>query len=168
MDILIVRHAIAEERERFARRNLNDDLRPLTRKGVERMREGVRGLEALIDSVGLIAHSPLTRAGQTAELLHKSFPRSPTQEVPELAPGYGPESVTRWLAQQESELVCVVGHEPDLSELVAWLVCGRTEGFLDLKKGGACLLGCQRGPGQAACFLRWAATPRQLRLLGRR
>jgi phosphohistidine phosphatase len=168
MDILIVRHAIAEERERFARRNPDDDLRPLTKKGAERMREGARGLAAMVETVGLIAYSPLTRARQTAEILHRSFPSSPTREVPELAPGYGPENVTRWLAEQESELVCVVGHEPDLSELIAWLACGRTEGFLDLKKGGACLLGGEHGPGQASCLLRWAATPRQLRLLGRR
>jgi phosphohistidine phosphatase len=168
MDILVVRHAIAEDRMRFARRNPDDDQRPLTKKGIERMREGARGLRALVQAVGLLAHSPLVRARQTAEILHKSYAPSPLLEVPELAPGHGPDAVTRWLATEESDVVCLVGHEPDLSELVAWLVCGRTEGFVDFKKGGACLVACEGNPGQGRCHLRWLATPRQLRLLGQR
>jgi len=167
MDILVVRHAIAEERETFAKRNPDDDQRPLTKKGIERMRDGARGLKALVESVDLIAHSPLVRAQQTAEILHKSFAPAPLLEVPELAPGAGPANVTAWLTAEEAETLCIVGHEPDLSELVAWLVCGRSEGFVDLKKGGACLLGSQGQPGQGRCFLRWALPPRQLRLLGR-
>ncbi|MFM1892035.1 MAG: hypothetical protein RLZ44_1112 [Pseudomonadota bacterium] len=169
MDILIVRHGIAEERESFAERGRSDDLRPLTKKGIERMREGARGLKQVVEQIDVLASSPLTRAQQTAEILAKSFSPGPVIEVPELAPGHGPAVVTAWLAAQETDgTLALVGHEPDLSELVAWLVCGRSEGFLDLKKGAACLVSSHGAPAQGRCILRWALTPRQLRQLGRR
>jgi phosphohistidine phosphatase len=169
MDILIVRHAIAEDREQFARRGLDDGLRPLTRKGIERMREGARGLKQVVEQLDALAASPLSRAQQTAEILVEAFAPGPVLEVPELAPGHGPAAVTAWLAAQETVgTLALVGHEPDLSELVAWLVCGRSEGFLDLKKGAACLISAHGRPAQGGCILRWALTPRQLRRLGRR
>lgn len=168
MDILIVRHAIAEDRMQFAKRGLTDDLRPLTKKGVERMRDGTRGLLQILDQIDLLAASPLTRAQQTADILAKAFNPGPVIEVPELAPGNGPAAITAWLAEQDTtDTLGIVGHEPDLSELVAWLVCGRSEGFLELKKGGACLVTCHGAPTQGRCTLLWALSPRQLRLLGR-
>ena len=36
--------------------------------------------------------------------------------------------------------MAVVGHEPHLSTFVEHLVAGRAHGFIELKKGGACLL----------------------------
>lgn len=169
MEILIVRHGIAEDRAHFARRGLSDELRPLTKQGSERMRQGARGLAKLVDGIDLLAASPLTRAQQTAEILEQSFQPGPLVELPELAPGNGPTIITAWLAAQEpTETLCLVGHEPDLSQLVAWLVCGRSEGFLELKKGAACLLGCHGRPAQGGCVLRWSLTPGQLRQLGRR
>jgi phosphohistidine phosphatase len=46
MKLLIVRHAIAEEREDFARTGKDDRLRPLTDDGRKRMKQGARGLRS--------------------------------------------------------------------------------------------------------------------------
>lgn len=166
MQILIVRHAIAEDREAFAEKSNDDEQRPLTKKGKERMREGARGLRRVVERLDVLAHSPLVRARQTADILAKALKPERHVEVPELAPGFGPTAVTDWLQQLAPEAtVCLVGHEPDLSELVAWLTCGRAAGFIELKKGSACLLDCPRNVERDTATLLWALAPRQMRLL---
>ena len=68
MNILVIRHAIAADRERHAEQHDGEDdgLRPLTARGRKRMREGARGLRRLVPKIDLLATSPLTRAAQTA------------------------------------------------------------------------------------------------------
>ena len=83
MQILIIRHAIAEDRDLFALTGQSDDLRPLTDKGRTRLKQAGTGL-ARLTGIDLLAHSPLTRARQTAELLKKSFPSAELVEIPEL------------------------------------------------------------------------------------
>lgn len=170
MNILIVRHAIALERKDFAKENDNDEQRPLTEKGIERMEEGAKGLAMIAPKIDLLAHSPLVRAEQSAQILHRvaKFPKP--KEMLELAPGYGPTALTDWFARKPKDHnLCLVGHEPDLSELVAWLTAGRAEGFVELKKGAACLLATENNKKaeRAKCQLLWCISPRQLRLLGK-
>lgn len=168
MNILVVRHAIAEEREVFAKKNDNDDERALTKRGMERMGQGARGLSKLVEHIDVLVSSPLVRARQTAEILAKAIKLRKQLEIPELAPGSGPTAVTDWLQQLAPQsTVCLVGHEPDLSELIAWLTCGRAAGYVDLKKGGACLLDCPATPARDTATLLWSLAPRQLRLLGK-
>ena len=158
MKLYVVRHGIAAEVDGEG----SDEARPLTREGRAKFAEGVRGLAQLDTHVELILHSPLLRAVQTAELL-----------VPLLD---GETQVTAHLAAPPSELllaelrgaaVAVVGHEPWLSELVAWLVTGdRTKGHVfALKKGAVALLEGNPKPGDMllVAFL----PPNVLRELGR-
>lgn len=62
MELLIIRHAIAEDPVEHAKRGRGDDERPLTAKGVERMRQGAAGLRRLVPRVDVLAASPLARA----------------------------------------------------------------------------------------------------------
>ena len=166
MQILIIRHAVAEDRDEFARTGKSDDLRPLTTRGRERMQKGANGL-ARLTSIDLLGHSPLTRARQTARIVNKAFRDAQMLEIPELAPGRGVETVGHWLGFVSREAtVALVGHEPDLGELVAWLTTGSTRPFLYPKKGSAIMLECPERPGPGSATLSWAATPRHLRLLG--
>ena len=48
MKLLIVRHAIAEDRAEFARINDDDGLRPLTKDGRRRMKRGAAGQGVLL------------------------------------------------------------------------------------------------------------------------
>jgi len=166
MKLLIVRHAIAQDRRLYATSNKNDDLRPLTPKGCRRMGVIARGLRRLEPGVEQLATSPLVRAVQTAEILAETFGASAPLQAPVLAPGSGPRNVGRWLATQtDNALLALVGHEPDLSQLVSWLTTGTTGGCVRFKKGAAGLLECRSPLEAGACRLCWLLTPRQLRML---
>ncbi|HEX7242015.1 MAG TPA: histidine phosphatase family protein, partial [Longimicrobiaceae bacterium] len=93
MQLLVVRHAIAEDREEFARTGADDSLRPLTPEGRRRMRRAARGLRRLVPRLGLLASSPLTRAAQTAQILAEAYGGTETATFPELEPGSHPAAL---------------------------------------------------------------------------
>jgi phosphohistidine phosphatase len=168
MELLVVRHAIAEDREAFARTGRPDEERPLTDAGRKKFEKGARGLLSLVPAIDLLASSPLVRAEQTAGILTGAYGRMTTMRVEELAPASRPAELLPWLqAQRGRSTVAVVGHEPHLSALVEHLLVGKSTGFLALKKGGACLLSFARAPAAGGAELRWLLTAGQLRQLAR-
>jgi phosphohistidine phosphatase len=62
--------------------------------------------------------------------------------------------------------IAVVGHEPDLSALLAHLLGGAKCERLTFRKGGAALLELPGTPGQGGRLV-WYLRPRVLRTLGR-
>lgn len=167
MELLVVRHAIAEDREAFARTARDDAERPLTAEGRRKFARGARGLRNLVKRIDLLATSPLARAAQTAELLADAYGPVTTVRLPELAPDADPSDLVRWLRRQRRRrVVAVVGHEPHLSRAISLVICGRPSGTLALRKGGACLLLLGTAAGGRA-QLRWLLTASQLRRLGR-
>ena len=72
MDLLIVRHGVAEDKEAFAETGKSDDERPLTDKGRKKMKRVSRGLRAIIPDIGLLVTSPLARAHETADFPRRS------------------------------------------------------------------------------------------------
>lgn len=166
MQLLIIRHAIAEDRAEFAWKGKNDDARPLAAKGIERMRQGALGLQHLLGQVDVLGTSPLRRARQTADIVQDALKAPKPAVVDALAPGRGPEAVAAWLDPLPAgATVAVVGHEPDLSELVGWLLSGEARSLVVLKKGAACLLDIGSPPGPRSAELLWLLTPKQLRAL---
>jgi phosphohistidine phosphatase len=128
MDLFVIRHGVAEAR----REGLPDAERALTPKGRAKLVEIVRGVERLGVRFEVMLHSPWRRAVETAEVL---------------APLSAETRVTDTLAQAPSDALlglldrtkmAVVGHEPWLTELVAWLALGtpdHADRFV-LRKGG--------------------------------
>lgn len=168
MRILIVRHAIAEDRIAFAATGKDDGLRPLTTKGIERMQQAARGIKHIQPSLQLLAHSPLVRAIQTADILAEHYPKTQRLELKALAPSPTPEqAITQLPPLPNDATIALVGHEPDLSELIGWLTTGSCESFVELKKGAACLLETQGPPAAASARLLWCLAPRQLRQIGK-
>jgi phosphohistidine phosphatase len=168
MDLLVVRHAVAEERETFAKTGKDDAERPLTREGRRKFEKGVRGLRRLVESIDVLATSELVRALQTAEALEDGYGELRRVRLRELAPDAAPSSLLPWLRRQRRRsLVAIVGHEPHLSGLVEVLLTRRRSGFVDLDKGGACLLSLGDAPSPGHAELRWLLTAGQLRRLGR-
>lgn len=170
MQIVLFRHGIAEDRNEFANTGLPDSERPLTRKGVQRTRAAARGLATVLPGLTAVGTSPYLRARQTAELLAgacESGGASATTIVDDLQPGSRASGVCRWLEQgSPSDVVALVGHEPDLSELMAWFTTGREAGFARFKKAGACLIDFSSMPARGAGELQWLVTPGVLRRLG--
>ena len=168
MNLLVIRHAIAEDKEAFAASGRSDDQRPLTESGRSKMRRAVEGLRLTCPRVAVLASSPLLRARETAEIVVPSFRITRVEIVEALRPDRPFEELTDWLRSRvppngEDTTVAVVGHEPHLSGLVTWLMTGSSESRMELKKGGACLLEFDRAPAAAAAVLRWVLTPSQLR-----
>lgn len=158
MRCLVIRHAPAES-------GLPDTDRPLSAAGVSLLRQ-VRGpLQALVPDVGLIVHSPLRRARETAALLAEVF-AVPTQETDTLAPG-GLDDLLPWLAGQ-SGAVALVGHEDDLSHWVCRMLTGQTWRFLHFERAAACLLEFPGPLLPGAARLRWLLAPEHLARMARR
>lgn len=166
MDVIAVRHAIAEDREVFAETGEPDGMRPLTQAGIKKMKRNARGLLTLVPSVDLLATSPLVRALQTAEILASLYGRLEPVVVDALRPDGTCESLLSWLQSLDREAtIMTVGHEPSLGIHVSRLSAGSTESFLWFKKGGACLLRFDGEVGVGCADLRWLLTPGQLRRL---
>ncbi|MCC6317071.1 MAG: phosphohistidine phosphatase SixA [Gemmatimonadaceae bacterium] len=167
MQLLVVRHAIAEERADFARRSATDEERPLTDKGREKMKRSARGLRRVLPSISRLACSPLTRSTQTAAILAEEYQLSRTWEIDELRPSRPIRDFLPWLASHdEHEIVAIVGHEPYLGSLVTWLMTGMEDPAVAFKKGGALLLDFPGQVTSGAATLVWAMAPAQLRRLG--
>lgn len=165
MKLLIIRHAIAEDREDFARTGKDDSLRPITDEGKKRMKQGARGLKNLVPEIDLLATSPLTRAAQTAAVLDSVYGGLREVEIAELAPESSPVEFLSWLRKQTGEIVAAVGHEPSISLIVSWLLTGTEKRLFSFRKGGACLLEFPGEVGAGTASLLWALTPAQLREL---
>ncbi len=167
MRVVLLRHAIAQDREVFARRHKSDDARPLTAKGRRRMAGVARGLRTLIPTLDVVASSPLKRAVETAEILARAYDRNEVERLPALAPGGSPEAVLEWLrARTDAGCVVLVGHEPDLSELASYLLLEAVAPLFAFKKGGACLLEFGDAIEGGEATLTWLLHPRHLRALG--
>lgn len=166
MKLLIVRHGPAGDSAAWEAEGRDDRLRPLTPQGKKQMRRAAAGLANLVQEVSVLATSPLVRAVQTAEIVADEY-GCEIVPVEALAPGHDPEEVVGWLREQQPDLTLgLVGHEPHLSTLVGYLLTGKRASFINLKKGGACLLEMtpplQVGRGAMA----WLLTPSTLRRLG--
>jgi len=165
MQLLVVRHGIAEEREAWAPRD--DSLRPLTADGKKKMKEAAKGLRAIVPRVDMLATSPLTRAMETAVILAKVYDKGTPTTVDALAPGQRPPALAPWLRSQVThKTVAIVGHEPGLGSLASWLTAGSERSFLELGKGGACLLEFGERIDAGEAMLVWVLRPSHLRSLG--
>ena len=163
MKVLLIRHAIAEERDVFGRTGQPDSERPLTDEGRRKMRKGTNRLRTLVRKVECVGSSGLVRADETAEIVAKAF-KCPVTEVPGLVPEGDRDQVLEWLRGFPDEaLVGMVGHEPDLGRLLGYMLCGRPLRALGFKKGGVCLAQFHGRPAPGGAMLQWALTPSQLR-----
>lgn len=164
MDLVVIRHGIAEDRDAFAASGKDDALRPLTDEGRKKMRGVARGLTTVVPSLDLLASSPLVRARQTSDIVARAYSGLPVTEIPELKPDQSPDAFVEWLrSESRRNAVAAVGHEPLLGAIVSLLLGGRQGSFIDFKKGGACLVGFSDRVAPGAGVLRWLLTPGQLR-----
>ncbi len=163
MQLLVIRHAKAEDVLDFAQTGQTEALRPLTESGRKKMQRAAAGLLSEVEFIDVLAASPLLRTRQTAEIVAEIYVGRTVMELDALAPGGAPEELLAWLrSHRDVAVVAIVGHEPDLGELVGWLLCGCHESVIAMKKGSACLLSLDSGitPGKAR--LVWSLTASQL------
>lgn len=169
MRVVVVRHGVALDRELARQQRLSDSARALTPQGRRKMRGVARGVAMWVPAVDIIATSPLIRAVETAQLLHRRVHSAKPVVCSALRPGHTVASLPNWLKQQHAaSTVLVVGHEPDLSLFIAWATVGRRRSAIKLKKGGACLLEFAGPIAKGRAAMHWLMTPSQLRICGER
>jgi phosphohistidine phosphatase len=142
MQLFVIRHAIAED----AAPEQEDPTRELTDDGIRKLRQVVKGLRALDISFDRVLTSPWARAVQTAERL---APISDSEPIQTELLCHRPHAELLAMIAERNEDTAVVGHEPWLGELVAWLAFGDTRHGeqLQLKKGGVVWLDGSAVPG---------------------
>ena len=168
MELLVIRHGVAEEREDFAATGTDDSLRPLTKEGRWKMERGAKALRQALPSLDVIATSPFTRAAQTAKIVAAAYDDVGVEQVDALTPESRPQDFLAWLRKRDAgDRVAAVGHEPHLGMLVYWLLSGESvAGRIAMKKGGACPLELDLRSRAPKATLLWSLTPSIMRRLG--
>lgn len=162
-ELYLIRHGLAEERgEAWP----DDARRPLTAKGMSRLRKAARGLAELGVSFDVILTSPLVRARQTAEIVAAECDARPALVMAEsLAPGGSYAAVVAELEKHAKRpRIALVGHEPGIGELAARLIGSRHA--VPFRKGAVCRIDLDALPPSGSGELRWFLTPRILRRIG--
>jgi phosphohistidine phosphatase len=166
MHLLVIRHAIAEDKEAFAKTGKPDTERPLTKHGRTVMARVAKGLTREVESIDVLAASPLVRAAQTASIVANAYDGVPVVTVDALAPQNGPAAFAAWLrTQRDARVVAAVGHEPHLGTLITWLIAGLGDSHVTLDKGGVCMLEIDGQPGAGDATLIWSLPPNVLATL---
>jgi phosphohistidine phosphatase len=152
----VLRHAEAEPHGTRV-----DAERRLTARGEQQARTAGTALARLQPSFEAVLFSPKTRARQTAELAAEQWQRAERELLREHAPlasGFDGRGALEALSEIGADgRLLIVGHEPDLSGVVADLTGGR----IDLKKGGLAVVRLEGVGGELAVLLR----PRELALI---
>jgi phosphohistidine phosphatase len=170
MNLLVIRHALAMDKEDFQQlapdpSHADDRLRPLTSQGFKKMHKGVLGLKKVFDGVEVLLSSPLVRAVQTAEIVIDAYGIESFLQTETLTPGADLDDFFAYAQTLRQSNLTLVGHEPHLSGLIAYALTGKPGSIGELRKGGACLIEFPHGLKPGEGHLQWWLTSRQLRRL---
>jgi phosphohistidine phosphatase len=153
----VLRHAEAEPHDAAP-----DATRRLTARGEQQARLAGAALARLGVAFDAVLYSPKERALRTAELAAEQWDGGAEvlREHPPLAAGFDAAAALDAIASIGADgHLLIVGHEPDLSLVVADLTGGR----VDLKKGGVAVVRLAGLSGELALLMR----PRELALIAR-
>lgn len=160
MNLYLIRHADALP---IGDRAASDAERPLSPDGESQSQLLAFGLHRRGVKLARVLSSPLVRARQTAELLIRGWSPPPQLDLhDELAPDGKRRKLARFLAELKERDVGLVGHQPDLGVLAAWLI-GNKRVHIDLAKAGVACISCDNGPGKGEGTLEWLITPAWLK-----
>lgn len=165
MEIYLLRHAIAEDRTTPQIKSDKD--RCLTPKGEKKMRRIAKGMKELGLEFEIILSSPYLRAKQTAEIAAKELKLQKVLEFSSnLAPGGSPKTLIEELKEKGAINICLVGHEPYLSNMISLLTTGDTGREINLKKGGLCKLSLEELRVGRCATMEWLLAPKHLECIG--
>jgi phosphohistidine phosphatase len=158
MRLFFLRHGLADRSEWEG----EDYQRPLTTKGVSRMKKEAVSIKSLKLGLDAILTSPLTRAYQTAEIVaHELGMEESFHADDRLSPGFGRSSLLRILKDFNAEdRIMLVGHEPDFSLTIEAIIGG---GNIVCKKASLARVDLFH-PGTLDGELVWLIPPKMLAL----
>jgi len=165
MNLFILRHGLAVEP---GTAGYDDAARPLTSEGKSKLNLIAAAMLKLDLSFDLILSSPYTRTRQTAEIVAERLKLSDKLEfISPLEPQGNSSDLIKLIKKGASaENILLVGHEPNLSELISLLVFGELQSVVVMKKAGLAKLGVTTLKAGRCAMLEWLMTPKQLVLIG--
>lgn len=168
MILYLLRHAIADDRD--PQKYPDDDQRPLTPDGIDKMRTAADGIARVIDPPDLILSSPLVRAMQTAKIAAAALGRKNRLETSDLLrPGATVSRLRSDLAARAAtgvQSLMLVGHEPDLGQIASTLI-GADGSVIEFKKGALCAIRLDEQHIDQPGVLLWSLSPKLLRAIDR-
>ncbi|MDE1829080.1 MAG: phosphohistidine phosphatase SixA [Thaumarchaeota archaeon] len=164
MDLFILRHGEAGRSSATIR---DDSKRTLTVGGEKEIKEISKGVQDLGIEFDYIFTSPVLRAKQTAEIVSKIVTsKNQIKELDELKPEGNKLQLYNKLSNlKQDSSVLIVGHEPDLSELIGDAI-SNGECRIDLKKAGLARIRVTTILPKLKGELRWLLTPKHLKRIG--
>lgn len=160
-----MRHARAEE----AGRGLRDADRSLTPGARRKMRSIAVAIAGLGPDFDAILTSPLLRARQTAESVARALgSRDRVIETEALSPGADSGEVLREIAKRQLRRPLLVGHMPHLGTLLGFLLTGRSDVEVQIKKAAIARVELKGDPSEAPGTLTLLLTAKALAGRGRR
>jgi phosphohistidine phosphatase len=141
MEIFVIRHAKAEERDPEAWPD--DAERPLTRDGAREFERVARQLGRWRGSVDMLLSSGHVRAWDTARIVRAKagWPKPVRTKLLEAEGAGAAAAAVAFLSEQPADArIALVGHEPMLGEVVASLCGGGGALRLEFRKGAVAWL----------------------------
>lgn len=157
MMIYLLRHGIAEP----AGPGTNDTERALTEEGRKKLRATLKLARAAGVKPDVVLTSPLVRAVQTAKLAAEVLGCAEAPERTDaLALGGTPKDVWDEIRRhKDAESVLLAGHEPQFSQLAAYLLAA-PELAVDFKKGALLAIEMAQLGARPRGVLRWMLAPK--------
>jgi phosphohistidine phosphatase len=154
LTLYLLRHADAGDPTAWT----GDDAdRPLSKKGRRQSKRLAAHLQDLDVQVDAILTSPKVRASATAKIVGGGVGSKPVVDE-RLAVDFGFEALAAVIAglPPETGSVMLVGHDPDFSDALSWLVGAA----LPMRKGALAVIDLpERGVGAGRGLLRWLLPP---------
>lgn len=164
MELYFLRHGIAVERGTPGYKD--DSERPLTPKGRRQLKKIATAMRRMELEFDIILSSPYARAKETAELVAGRYKQKRRVAFSDsLKPGGNGKNLVHQLSKLSGEKILLVGHEPDLSRLIALLIAGDESIAIDFKKAGLCKLEIVKLRHGRCATLAWLLTPGQMKCM---
>lgn len=166
---IFVRHAPAVDREVFRVKRLADKERPLTKSGKEEFFCFIRKIKKQLLKAEIILSSPALRCLETAEIIQEILSASHGSVVIEenLKDIQSIDAILRSIIKvKQKRSMIIVGHEPQLSCLVSYLLSfNENLNLFKMKKGSAICLRWNsiQEIGVAPAQMKWFVHPEVFR-----
>lgn len=139
--------------------------RPLTDHGRDDARIMGVALARLDPNISTIITSPLVRAVQTGEIISQSLAGHPAVQTSHaIVPGFRPKRLLEELvALGAAKSLVAVGHQPDLTGLIAYLVADESPAAVAMAPCAVAKLSIPDGDPTGGAQLLWLLTPEAIR-----
>lgn len=163
MKLYLVRHGDALARGGGV---ATDAERPLSAQGEEEARRAGQLLSRIDPSIALVLTSPAARAVATGGLIAGAFTVRPEVKTSDrLKAGARVESVLNEVIANRRDSMVLIGHQPDLGTVLAWLVADGGPASVAIPPGAVACIELQPDLQFPRASLRWLAPPGLIRQL---